>query len=237
MIEAFIYRYPHPTNPGVFLYVGQERKEGSRDKAHRSAKTPFGRRFIKKFPNTILPLPIRRKIYVEDFQTINEEETIDIFRFHAWYAYGGMNLTLPSSQDYLNAARLGGIANITLTDALARNRTSAHQRKAGKLGGAANRINCIALGHLQGKINVENGHLKRIRTPDHQRKAFAAILAKNPNHQSEAGKAGGRKTQDSGQLLKAAIKGGTAQAPITNCLRWNIQRNKPCSCGKHLGEI
>ena len=40
-------------------------------------------------------------------------------------------------------------------------------------------------------ISCQNSGYKGIHTKEHQKKAFAAMLAKNPNHQSEAGKKGG----------------------------------------------
>ena len=40
-------------------------------------------------------------------------------------------------------------------------------------------------------ISVKNSGWKNIHTKEHQKKAFAAMLAKNPNHQSKAGKKGG----------------------------------------------
>lgn len=48
------------------------------------------------------------------------------------------------------------------------------------------------------------------------------------------GKIQGQKNVKSGLLLRAAGLGGKVQAPITNCLRWNIRRGKPCTCGKHF---
>lgn len=60
-----------------------------------------------------------------------------------------------------------------------------------------------------------------------------------------AGRIAGRIAVDSGQLASIAASGGRLGGsfgghlggPITCCLRWNIRRGKPCTCGKHLGEV
>lgn len=110
MITAFIYRYPHPTILGRFIYVGQESKEGQRDKEHRAGRTPFGKRFKRRFPNTLLPHPVRRKIEGQNYFDINEEEIIDMFQFHTWRSYSdGLNITLPGDFSYREMGRIGGI--------------------------------------------------------------------------------------------------------------------------------
>jgi len=109
VIRAFIYRYPHPNDPAQFIYVGQERREGKRDRDHRSGKSSFGRRFKHIFPDTELPQPIRKEVIVPDVLTLNGEEIIWMFQYHTWHGYpGGMNLTMPGSHDYKNFAHLGG---------------------------------------------------------------------------------------------------------------------------------
>jgi hypothetical protein len=47
------------------------------------------------------------------------------------------------------------------------------------------------------------------------------------------GKRGGRKNVETGHLRSISSKAGKIQGPITCCLRWNIRRGKPCSCGRH----
>ena len=142
MIRAFLYVYPHPHEPGKFLYVGQERTKGKRDKRHRRGTESFGRRFRMQFPGVELPQPIRREVIVPDFLTLNEEETIDMFRFHTWRGYkGGMNVTLPGSADYKIFGRLGGLIG------------GHNQPREVK----------VANGRIGGRISVESGHLDRIR--------------------------------------------------------------------------
>jgi hypothetical protein len=99
-----LYRYPHPFDPTRFIYVGQGAK---RDKNHRSGKQGFGLRFKKLFLGVDLPRPIREIVEIENQLELNELETIWMFRFHTWHGYeGGMNLTLPGSDDYKNMAVL-----------------------------------------------------------------------------------------------------------------------------------
>lgn len=104
-IKAIIYRYPHPTLQNVWIYVGQDRT-GLRDRQHRQGKTSFGRRFQKSFPGIELSQREEREVFVENQVELNEEETIDIFRYHTWVCQGGMNLVLPGSSDYENMAKV-----------------------------------------------------------------------------------------------------------------------------------
>lgn len=99
-----LYRYPNPTDGTKFVYVGQGSK---RDSAHRRAVSSFGRRYRRMFPNAELPQPIREVFEVQDQLELNELETIWMFQYHTWHGYdGGMNLTIPGSDDYKNMARL-----------------------------------------------------------------------------------------------------------------------------------
>src|SRR5438876_2954686 len=73
--------YPHPHDPGKFLYVGQERKEGKRDKDHRSGRTSFeecqGRNF-RESPERSLEHQTRKTVYVWSART-NAESGIKSF--------------------------------------------------------------------------------------------------------------------------------------------------------------
>lgn len=110
MITAYIYRYAHPHDPTRFIYVGQEQKEGERDKSHRKERTYFSQRFKRAFPNTSLPMPVRRQVNVPTLSALNEEETIDMFIFHTWRGYpGGMNITIPGDINYTNLGSIGGL--------------------------------------------------------------------------------------------------------------------------------
>ena len=64
-----------------------------------------------------------------------------------------------------------------------------------------------------GQQSVENGRLASYRTPEHQ---------------SEAGKRGGRVKSE------AKLAACRANFKIASCLRYNIRRGKPCTCGKHI---
>lgn len=47
------------------------------------------------------------------------------------------------------------------------------------------------------------------------------------------GKIQGRKNVESGQLASICSLGGKIGGKAACCLRWNIRRGKPCSCGRH----
>jgi hypothetical protein len=212
-----LYRYPHPFIRDKWLYVGQG---PGRDKVHRAANSSFDRRFRKLFSDTPLPKPIRWTEPVVNHLEANETETMAMLKYHTWHGYpGGMNLTLSGSIDYGNAGIIGG-------------------NKALESGQIA------SLGRIQGRKNVENGHLALITRKENQSKGGKTQGQKNleSGHlaiiASQGGKVGGkvagRKNVESGHL--AAIRNEENQskgAKICCCLRWNIRRGRPCTCGKH----
>lgn len=212
-----LYRYSHPFIPEKFLYVGQGPK---RDKVHRAGNSSFGRRFIKRFPDTSLPQPVRWTEPATDHLEANNAETVAMFRYHTWHGYsGGMNLTLPSSTDYENIGAIGG-------------------RKVVESGQIA------SLGKIQGRKNSENGHLALISRKESQGKGgktqgrnnvkngHLAIIASKGGKVS--GKIQGRKNAYDGHLASIRSKENSAKgARKANCLRWNIRRGKPCVCGNH----
>ena len=51
----------------------------------------------------------------------------------------------------------------------------------------------------------------------------------DPGYRARMAKRKKRDYQD----VSGSIQGGKASAPITNCLRWNVRRGKPCACGRH----
>jgi peptidyl-tRNA hydrolase len=168
-----LYRYPHPTEEGKFLYVGQGAK---RDSEHRRGKSSFGRRFKRDFPNVKLPQPIREGIEIKDYLELNELETIWMFQYHTWRGYeGGMNLTILGSADYTNLGILardsGQLASLL----------ELPQTKAAR----------IITGRKNGLRNVESGLLARLRTPQHQRMAGRI-----------SGRIQGPKNVESGQMAR-----------------------------------
>jgi hypothetical protein len=240
-----LYRYPHPKDATKFIYVGQG---FNRDKDHRSGIQGFGKRFRKRFPNEILPEPIKEQIEVFSQLELNEEETIWMFRFHTWRGYpDGMNLTFPGSVDYKNVGKIGGQIAVDTgqIQELAKSgiggrigiRKQSREAKvaAGRLGGFAQpreakvkggrrsfelygswgttegrRKAGLKVNKLYPNLAVENGRKARKMNPE------STILA---------GKKGGRKNVETGWIQRLAR--------ITNCLRWNIRRGKPCVCGEH----
>jgi hypothetical protein len=172
-VLGHLYRYPHPEDPTKFLYCGQGLR---RDKDHRSGKSSFGRRFKKLFPDIGLPQPIRSEVEVVDQENLNTMETAWMVLYQTLHLFGGMNLTLPGSDDYKNMGRLGSMVAHSVKDengksvlgvrlakfshehgvlAAVRNRPG-HQSRAGKAGGL---------------VAVESGQLASYRTPKHQAEA------------------------------------------------------------------
>jgi hypothetical protein len=127
-MKAVLYRYPHPHIEGKWIYVGQTlaKKRNARDKSHRRGGLGFGANFKRRFPGIELPQPTREIVEVENQLELNGLEIVWMFQYHTWHGYeGGMNLTLPGSQDYKKISSLAG--------------------------------------NISGRMNVENGHLDRIR--------------------------------------------------------------------------
>ena len=99
--------------------------------------------------------------------------------------------------------------------------TLAGRRKAGRLAVTSGHLASIrsyesssrggkTQGKIQGKANVESGHLARIQR-------LGAV-------------AGARRVVELGLGVKLGKSG------MGNCFRWNIRRNKPCTCGHHSAE-
>ncbi len=209
-----LYRYPHPTEDGKFMYVGQGAK---RDSKHRLGKSSFGRRFNRAFPTFELPQPIREEIDVENQQELNELETIWMFQYHTWHGYGGMNLIFPGSLDYqvlgLMSVRSGhmermrnlpqtkkaqkenghamGLINGPATGR--KNAESGHMSRLGK-----------AWGSINGIKNAESGLLDRVRLAG---STAAGKIAKESGQIAMLGCQQGRKNAESGHLSKIALLG------------------------------
>lgn len=103
---------------------------------------------------------------------------------------------------------------------------------------------CREFGRISGRKAVESGQIFRISNLPQAKKA-----------QRNNGRVQGRKNVESGQLAKVSttesrIKGGHIAGRISGhkavesghwarvassgaCQRWNINRGKPCTCGKH----
>lgn len=111
-------------------------------------------------------------------------------------------------------------------------RTREHQQRAGRAGGLITGRKNAETGqiHALGRKNVESGHLARQRTSEHQTIAgriggrIGGLIG---------GPIRGRKHKENGTGICApgiAAKGGR----IGGCLRWNVRRSKPCTCGEHV---
>ncbi len=245
MRAVAFYRYPHPMVPKKWVYTGQTVDPARRDITHRLGRDGFGRRFKRLFPGIKLPeMEVGWHEPVTDRLKAKLIETEGMFRFHTWRGYpGGMNLTLPGLVDYESLGKLGGSISGHITG-LAQGKKNVETGHIVRLGRSQGRKNVdtgllarVAPlgghigGHISGRMNVERGHLASLRTPEHQREAA---------HQA------GLKTVALGIGIHApgvAAKGGKTTGPtnghklgksgIGNCLRWNVRRGKPCTCGHH----
>jgi len=103
------------------------------------------------------------------------------------------------------------------------------ERERGRIGG-------LVSGPIQGKKNVESGHLARISVSGGRAQGNKNV--KNGHLASVAAK--GRIAQiKSGQLARIASEGRRIQAKnghlaSMRCKHWRIDQGKPCICGKHL---
>lgn len=244
-----LYRYPHPFDPTKFIYVGQGPK---RDSRHRSGKSPFGRRFKKKFPGVVLSQPIREQIEVENQLQLNEEETIWMFRFHTWRGYpDGMNSTFPGSQDYKAIGLISGQKNVE----------SGHMSRVGKKYGPINGRNVFENGQLAricssggkvggprtfeihgnpgtregsikggiaaGKKNVESGHMSSLGKIYGGRHAYVLEEFRTSENQSRRGKLAGQINVESGHIQSLGRKNSAPGGPLAKARheRWHIKRN------------
>ena len=208
-----LYCYPHPATSDRWVYVGQTRHLKERDLRHRTGKSNFGRRFKLRFPGVALPEPQTIGI-LQTQDDANFSETVVMFKRHTWHGYGGMNITLPGSTDY---ERLGKIA------------ISRMPREAIVRGGITS-----------GRNNVKTGLLASIASKGGS--AAGRKASKIPGRMATLGHIGGSRGNREGKS-----KGGH-KASLTNakkegyfislgvpgrCRRWNINRGKPCTCGRH----
>jgi hypothetical protein len=175
-----------------------------RDKAHHLGRTSYGRRFKKNFPDTELPQPIREEIEVVDGVHLNHLETAWMLLYQTLRSiHDGMNLTLPGSHDYEIMGNIGGPIG-------------------GSISGPGN-----------GRKNVESGHLARICTKEVQSKGGRTQgrnAAAIPGHMAKAGRISGLKSVESGHLASIQTKENQSKG---RCKRWNVDRDKPCTCGRH----
>ena len=203
---GYLYRYPHPTEVGKFIYVGQGK---NRDQAHRAGRTSFGRRFKRDFPKDLLPKPTKEIVEIESQLELNELETIWMFQYHTWCGYpGGMNLTFPNSADYSNMNALGNLPGA--------------RAKAGKISGQKNveSGHIIMLGNIygpiRGKQNADSGQIQ-----------FLGLTYGSIN---------GKRAAESGQLAaarkigckvksEAKRKSSIENFALASHVRWHANRN------------
>lgn len=224
-----LYRYPHPSVLGQWIYVGQTNNIIRRDGLHRYGKSSFGRRFIKLFPDTLLP-----KLEVFDGPFLDKQEADwaeieSMFKHHTWCGYpNGMNLTLPGSQNYKDMGSIGG-RRMSRKDRvrIARLGGLVGGRKGGQATNATTEGRKGNGGRLGGKNQPHQIHVKNGITTGYAHKKNGTGIF---NRTLEQGIANARK----GGLIsgnKNADKPGYMTSLL--CKRWNINRNRPCICGHH----
>lgn len=236
-MKITIYRYPHPFEDDKWLYTGQTTNLKNRDVEHRKMRDGFGRLFKSTFPGVPLTLPDSHELEVESHLGANWEETVAIFRNHTWHAEGGMNRTLPGSQDYLNLAKIGGKVTASLPG---------HLSKVGKIGGsiAAKKHKengtgifgltteqRIANGSKLGKLQVKNK--KGIFKPGFDKTLGPSIAgrknAEKLGYLRRIGIMSGKKKVESGEWdrirLLPQTKEAQSKSGIKNChKRWHVKR-------------
>ena len=226
-----LYRYPHPLLSGQWLYVGQGIK---RDSRHRAGRSSFGLRFKRQFPGIPLPAPIRWEEPAADSIEANNAETVAMFRYHTWHGYpGGMNLTLPGSTDYENLGRIG--IQCIPEEAKRRGR-----HNSGCMTGPANirKIprekkvsNGLTVGHRFARLGIGICGLTKERLAEAGRRS-GLKSAQKPGFMAGIGRLGGSIGGRRGSHDDHS-RAGLIGSLIGNCKRWNIDRGKPCTCGKH----
>ena len=240
-----LYRYPHPLTSDKWLYVGQGAK---RDVDHRSGRSSFGRRFRKLFPDASLPQPVRWTEPAADSIEANNAETVAMFRYHTWHGYpGGMNLTLPGSDNYQDIGRLAarlhkergtGIWGFTHEQRVRAGRISKETRSG--VNGFTHEQH-VEAGRRAGSVSGRNNRDRGIGI-------FKLTRDQLSNNGKKGGITGGsvqgRKNVESGHMLKvwgAAARSRLAEPlgfrasilRMARCKHWNIDRGKPCTCGRH----
>lgn len=237
-MKIIIYRYAHPIEPGKWLYTGQTANLNRRDKQHRLGFKGFGKRYKKVFSGIELPPPDFKEVEISSQIEANEIETIEMFINHTWCGQGGFNLQLPGADDYTNAARQGGLANVASGQVQALGRISG--RKAAD-SGFLDSIRTYEGSAKGGYTSLHNGHLARVRPKDlgarnrdsgHTQamgKKWGPINAKRameegfgifgltPEQRSAAGKLGG------GKRGPEAARSGQLAEGLHN--RWHVNRN------------
>jgi hypothetical protein len=134
-----LYRYPHPTEPGRFLYVGQG---ADRDRVHRGGTTSFGRRFKQDFPGVALPQPVRWTEPATTDKERNAAEERAIVLYHTWDYEGGYNVVTPGTEWFLKLSH----------EQLTRGRANGGETRGPVLGKEYGPINGRISGPITGKI-------------------------------------------------------------------------------------
>ena len=207
MVLVHLYRYPHPTIPNQWLYVGQG---VNRDKQHRSGASSFGRRFRKLFPDTHLPEPVRWTEPASNYLEANEAETIAMFRYHTWRGYqGGMNLTLPGTKDYEHLGKIGGavVGRITKENGTGLFRLTSEQlSQAGRKGGL------IGIRNMPREAKVRGG---KTSGPDNLKKMTKEAKIRGCYLGGKSsGSISGKRCKENGHLAKICHLGGLIRGPI-----------------------
>jgi len=93
-------------------------------------------------------------------------------------------------------------------------------------------------GRAGGQAAVDSGQLDSIRAKANE--GLRKWIKDHPEKHLAAVRKGGQKNLESGQLAKmraqTTYEDRALGGRITSCKQWNINRGKPCTCGKHNRE-
>jgi len=222
-MQGTLYRYPHPTEPNKFLYVGQGAK---RDKDHRAGRSSFGRRFKRDFPCVELPQPILETVEVVDREHLNSMETAWMVLYATLSSVGGMNLTLPGSDDYRNLGKLGGPIGGRIAGR--KNIESGHITALGRKNVESGRLAALGRigGRVAGRIAVESGQLASVASLGGRVSGRANAESGHITALARSG-VGGRKGGPIGGKSKSPKKLAACASNfrIASHNRWHVRRN------------
>lgn len=233
MRGIYFYRYRHPVDHQIFIYVGQAKNPARRDVVHRSGKEGFGRRYKRKFGGISLPpMDVGWHEPVMDELEAKVIEAEGMFRFHTWHCprwQNGMNEVLPGKASYAEMGIVGAgnqprevkVQNgkTLWEDNVRSGRVNAMRSKGGK----------AAIALMSHEDHVRGGRLggKAMSKEDRLRVTSLAGRNKPMDTRVRDARIGGQTTAKiPGHMVKASF--------IGQCVRYHIKRGLPCICGHHI---
>jgi len=203
----------------------------------RSLKTRRQGGYVKQFGCSVELRLIRKVPRPEGYSDsdfnfyLKACEALDIARTRTYVEDGGLNKISPLIQ---------ALGHLML------------ETERGRLGARCqSREAKVRGGHKAGCQNVKNGHLDRIRTPKvcamgghisgcingpiQGRKNIEDGSIQALGRSGAGGRISGRNNVKGGHLMRIATPLTRAKGSRMGlCQRWNINREKPCTCGEHV---